>query len=58
MGLVVVCVAIMVEIRGSLEVAERLLGLERVGIDSANFPSCFLVPSSSLVGILMSMLSG
>ena len=48
----------MVVIGGSLEVAVWLLGLERVGIDSANFPSCFLLFSSSLVETFMSMLSG
>ena len=39
-GSVVVCVAITVVIGGSLEVAVWLLGLERVGIYSANFSSC------------------
>ena len=47
-----------VVIGGSLEVAVRLLGLDRVGICSASFSSCLSVFSSSLVGILMSMLSG
>ena len=43
---------------GSLEDAVLLLGLDRVGICSASFSNCLSVFSSSLVGILMSMLSG
>ena len=58
MGLMVVCVVMTVVIGGNLEVAVWLLGLERAGINSANFPSCFSLFSSSLVETLMSMLSG
>ena len=47
-----------VVIGGNLEVAERLLGLERIGIFSASFSSCLSLFSSSSVGILISMLSG
>ena len=57
-GSVVVCVTITVVMVGSLEVAVWLLGLEWVGMDSANFSSCCSLFSSSLEGILMSMLSG
>ena len=57
-GSVVVCVAMTVVIGGNLEVAVWLLDLERVGINSANVSSCLLLFSSSLVGILISMLSG
>ena len=57
-GSVVVCVAMTVVIGGNLEVAVLLLGLVRMGIDSANFSSCLLLFSSSLVGILISILSG
>ena len=46
-GSVVVCVAMMVVIESSLEVAVWLLGLERVGMYSANFSSCLLLFSSS-----------
>ena len=48
----------MVVIGGSLVVAVLLLVLERVGIDSASFPNCFsLSSSSSLVETLISILS-
>ena len=57
-GSVMVCVAMTVVIGGSLEVAVLLLGLVRVGMDSANCSSCLSLFSSSLVEILMSMLSG
>ena len=43
---------------GSLEVAVLLRVRERVGINSANFPSCFSLFSSASVGTLISMLSG
>ena len=43
---------------GNLEVAAQLLGLVRVGMDSARFSSCLSFFTSSSVGILMSMLSG
>ena len=57
-GSFMVCLAMMVVMGGNLEVAVLLLGLMRVGMDSANFSSCLSLFSSSLVGILMSMLSG
>ena len=57
-GSVVVCVAMMVVIGGSLEVAVWLLGLDKAGNCSANFSNCLSVFSSSWVGILISMLSG
>ena len=57
-GSVVVCVAITAVMGGNLEEAVWLLGLDRMGNCSANFSSCLSVLSSSLVGILMSMLSG
>ena len=58
MGSTVVWVVMMVVIGGSLVVAVLLLVLERVGIDSASFPSCFsLSSSSSLVETLISILS-
>ena len=41
-GLVVVWVDMMVVMGGNLEVAVWLLGLEKVGICSANFPSHLL----------------
>ena len=44
--------------RGNLGVAAQLLGLVRMGIDSASFSSCLSLFASSSVGILMSMLSG
>ena len=47
-----------VVIGGSLEVAVLLRVLERVGINSASFPSCFSLFSSASVGTLMSILSG
>ena len=53
-----VCVAMTVVIGGNLEVAVWLLGLESVGIDTANFSSSLSLFSSSLEGILISMLSG
>ena len=56
-GSVVVCIVITVVMGGSLEVAVWLLGLVKMGMDSANFSSCLSLLSSSLVGILMSMLS-
>ena len=43
---------------GSLEVAVLLRVLERVGINSASFPSCFSLFSSSSIGTLISILSG
>ena len=43
---------------GSLEVAVLPRVLESIGIDSASFPSCFLLLSSASVGTLMSILSG
>ena len=58
MGSTVVWVVITVVIGGSLEVAVLLLVLERVGINSASFPNCFSLFSSSLVETLMSILSG
>ena len=57
-GSMVVWVVMMVVIGGSLEVAVLLRVLERVGINSASFPSCFSLFSSSLVETLMSILSG
>ena len=48
----------MVVIGGSLEVAVLLVGQVRSGIDSASFSSCLSDFSSSLEGILISMLSG
>ena len=57
-GSVVVWVAITEEMRGSLEEEGWLLVLVKVGNCSANFSSCLSDFSSSLVGILMSMLSG
>ena len=57
-GSVVVWVDMMVVMGGNLEVAVWLLGLERVGICSANFLSHLSNVSSSLVGILILMLSG
>ena len=56
-GSVVVCVAITVVMGGNLEEAVWLVGLDRTGNCSANFSSCLSVLSSSLVGILMSILS-
>ena len=55
-GSVVVCVAMTVVMGGSLEEAVWLLGLDKVGMCSASFSNCLSVLSSSLVGILMSML--
>ena len=55
---VVVCVAMTVVIGGNLDEAGWLLGLDKTGNCSANFSNCLSVFSSSLVGILMSMLSG
>ena len=43
---------------GSLEVAVRLLGLDKTGNCSANFSNCLSVFSSSCMGILISILSG
>ena len=57
-GSVMVCVAMTVVLRGSLEVAVLLLGQVRRGIDSASFSSCLSNFSSSLEGILISILSG
>ena len=56
-GAVVVWVVMTVVMGGNLEVAMLLLGLEWVGICSANFPSRFSL-LSSWVGILISILSG
>ena len=56
-GSVVVCVAMTVAMGGSLNEAVWLLGLDKIGNCSANFSSCLSVFSSSLVGILISMLS-
>ena len=58
MGSTMVCVVMTVVMGGSLEVTVLLRVLERVGIDSASFPSCFSLLSSASVGILMSILSG
>ena len=58
MGSMVVWVVMMVVIGGSLEAAVLLQVLERVGINSASFPNCFSLFSSSLVETLMSILSG
>ena len=55
-GLVAVCVVMTVVMGGNLEVAAQLLGLERMGMDSASFSSCLSLFVSSSVGILMSML--
>ena len=58
MGSVVVWVVMIAVMGGSLEVAVLLRVLEKVGIDSASFPSRFSLFSSTSVGTLMSILSG
>ena len=57
-GSMVVCVAMMVVLGGSLEEAVWLLGLNKVGICSASFSNCLSLFSSSRVGILILILSG
>ena len=57
-GSVVVCVATTVVMGGNLDEAVWLLGLDKTGNCSASFSNCLSVFSSSLVGILISMLSG
>ena len=57
-GSTVTWVVMTVVMGGNLEVAVLLRVLERVGIDSASFPNCFSLFSSSLVETLMSILSG
>ena len=50
-GSVVVCMVMTEMMGGNLEVAAQLLGLVRVGMDSASFSRCLLLFTSSLVGI-------
>ena len=57
-GSTVVWVVMTAVMGDNLEVAVLLWVLERVGINSANFPNCFSLFSSASVGTLMSMLSG